>query len=178
MPQGTNYPTSSIVLFKEPAMPHPVTDQHTPKRLTGSSRLLLGLMLAVWIAIALPATPTQAADTCPNAELRALNNSSGLPDCRAYEMVTNSYKQGFDVIKPNYGDDGAVAYLSLGNFADNPYGVALFNQYVARRSATGWKTISLNPPGEQWVFGIDNGASGAVEGLSVLVVVDAAALGA
>src|SRR4029077_20265167 len=37
--------------------------------------------------------------------------------------------------------------------------VALFNQYVARRSETGWKTIAMNPPGEQWMFSMAEGAS-------------------
>ena len=122
-----------------------------PKRLPGPGLLLLGVLVA-WIAIALPAVPARAAtDPCPNAALRALNDSSGLPDCRAYEMVTPPFKQGFAPLKPSYGD-GAVAYYSTGNFAGNPYG-SLGQTYVARRSETGWKTIAMNPPGEQWVFG-------------------------
>jgi hypothetical protein len=163
MPQHTNNPTSSTVLSKEPAMHHTPVDRCSRKRLVGPSRLLLGVMLAAWIALALSASSARAAaDTCPNAELRALNNSSGLPDCRAYEMVTSPYKQGFAVYKQSYGDDGAVAYTSVGSFADNPFG-GLYNQYVARRSPTGWKTIPMNPPGQQWVFRL---AEGAQNGMS------------
>jgi hypothetical protein len=166
MPKQTiNTNNCGIVLSKEPAMHHTHTHRHWSKRLEGPSRLLLGLMmLAAWIALALPTSPAHAAAaTCPNAELRALNNSSGLPDCRAYEMVTSPYKQGFAVQKQSYGDDGAVGYTSAGSFADNPYG-SLGNQYVARRSETGWKSISMNPPGEQWVFQPGDGASGALSG--------------
>ena len=132
-------------------MHHTQPTNHWSKRLAGPSRFMLGVSVAC-IAIALPALPAQAAvtDSCPNAELRALNDSSGLPDCRAYEMVTPPYKQGFEPKKPNYGD-GAVAYYSIGSFDGNLYG-GLGNQYVARRSGTGWKTIAMNPPGEQWVF--------------------------
>ncbi len=161
MAQHTN--NCGIVLFKEPGMHHSPQTNHWSKRLAGPGRLLLGVMLA-WIALALPAAPAQAAtDTCPNAELRALNNSSGLPDCRAYEMVTSPYKQGFGIYKQSYGNDGAIGYVSIGNFADNAYGTLSGNQYVARRSETGWASISMNPPGEQWVFRI---AEGAQQGMS------------
>ena len=116
-------PTISIVLFKEPAMHHTPTNNRAPKlkRWAGLSRLLSGV-LAASIVIALPVVSANASvDQCPNAKFRALNNSTGLPDCRAYEMVTPPYKQGFEPKKPNYGD-GAVAYYSTGSFADNPYG--------------------------------------------------------
>jgi hypothetical protein len=153
MPQQTNHTSSGIVLFKEPAMHHTHTPHHCSKQPAGPNRVfLLGVMLAAWIALALPAAPAHAAtDTCPNAELRALNNSSNLPDCRAYEMVTSPFKQGFVGLEQTFSDDGAYAYYSVGNFADNPFG-SLGQQYVARRSETGWKSISMNPPGEQWVF--------------------------
>jgi hypothetical protein len=165
MPRHTTNPnTSGTVVSKEPAMHHTHRRSPMPKRLAGPGRVLLGVLVACIAAIALPALPAQAAavDSCPNAQLRALNNSTGLPDCRAYEMVTNPFKQGFALVKQTYGNDGAVGYITTGNFADNPYGW-LYNQYVARRSETGWKTISLNPPGEQWVF---SGGAGAESGMS------------
>jgi hypothetical protein len=158
MPHTNTHP-SSIVLFKEPVVHHTPANHRSPKR------LLLGLMmLLAWTTTAQPALPAHAAaaDTCPNAALRALNNSTRLPDCRAYEMVSSPYKQGFQVVKQSYGDDGAVAYISTGNFADNAYGIP-YNQYVARRSETGWTSIAVNPPGEQWLF---RGAEGAQSGLS------------
>ena len=144
--------TPTVVLFKESVVHHTVAYHRLPrpKGLAGLSRLLFGVLVA-WIAIALPVVPAQAAmDQCPNANLRALNGSSGLPDCRAYEMVTPPYKQGFEPKKPTYGE-GAVAYYSVGSFDGNAYG-GLGNQYVARRSETGWNSIAMNPPGEQWVF--------------------------
>jgi hypothetical protein len=148
----TNANNCGVVVSKEPLVYHPHTHHQTPKRLVGPGRLLLAV-LVTWIVIALPAVPAQAvaADSCPNAQLRALNNSSGLPDCRAYEMVTNPYKQGFTPQEQTYGDDGAFAYFSVGNFADNPFG-SLGQQYVARRSETGWTSASMNPPGDQWIF--------------------------
>ncbi|MET0600677.1 MAG: hypothetical protein ABW167_01695 [Baekduia sp.] len=165
MTQHTNTNNCGVVVFKEPAMHHTPTHDRASrsKRLAGLSRVLLGVLVAS-IATALPSLPAHAAttDSCPNAQLRALNDSSGLPDCRAYEMVTPPYKQGFAPLKPVYGD-GAVAYYSTGSFDGNPYG-GLGNQYAALRAETGWKTIAMNPPGEQWVF--RQVPEGTQEGLS------------
>jgi hypothetical protein len=93
------------------------------------------------------------ADGCVNATLRAQNGSAGLPDCRAYEMVTPPYKEGFPVRTPVVSDDGAVAFISLGVFGESavgsPSGV-LQNQYVAMRSGVGWMTVAKAPPYATW----------------------------
>ncbi|HSS43061.1 MAG TPA: hypothetical protein VLK37_11010 [Solirubrobacterales bacterium] len=119
--------------------------------------LTLGQTYHFRITAANGAGPTTSADatfvpteSCPNEARREEQDSGFLPDCRAYEMVTPPFKQGFAPLKPAYGDD-AVAYYSTGSFDGNAYG-GLGNQYVARRSETGWKSIAMNPPGEEWVF--------------------------
>jgi len=95
---------------------------------------------------ALGASATSAlADGCPNEQIRSENNSARLPECRAYEMVTPLYKEGFPLIPETFSDEGAVAYISTGNFAGSSQGF-LIVQYVARRSAAGWKSESLDPP--------------------------------
>jgi hypothetical protein len=98
---------------------------------------LLGLGLA---------SPGALADTCGNAGLRALNDSAELPDCRAYEMVSSAYKEGFDLIPRTFADDGIVSYISTGSFAGNGLGF-VSNEYLGVRTAGGWETRSLNPPG-------------------------------
>jgi hypothetical protein len=90
-------------------------------------------------------TSSAAADTCPNAELRAENNSLALPECRAYEMATPSSKQGFVTYLQTFSDDGTVHFWSSGNLAGNGAGY-IVNQYLAKRSASGWVTSALNPP--------------------------------
>jgi hypothetical protein len=131
--------------------------------------LTLGTTYHFRVTAANAAGPTTSADatfvpsgSCPNEARREEQESTFLPECRAYELVTSPYKQGFAVVQQSYSDDDAVAYTSTGSFADNAYG-ALYNQYVARRSETGWKSISMTPPGEQWVFW---GPAGAQSGLS------------
>ena len=62
-----------------------------------------------------------AADACANAAVRAQTGSTGLPDCRAYEMVSPPYKEGFPVMPGPilFTDDGIVSYQSSGAFAGN-----------------------------------------------------------
>ncbi|HSS33412.1 MAG TPA: hypothetical protein VLL27_09055 [Solirubrobacterales bacterium] len=108
------------------------------------------------------ATFVPTGGSCPNEARREEQESGFLPECRAYEMVTPPFKQGFEPQKPQYGD-GAVAYYSTGSFDGNAYG-GLGNQYVARRSETGWSSIAMNPPGEPWVFGVS--AEGTRDGMS------------
>jgi hypothetical protein len=119
--------------------------------------LTLGTTYHFRLTAANAAGPTASADatfvpggSCPNEARREEQESGFLPECRAYEMVTPSFKQGFAPFKPNYGD-GAVAYVSTGSFAGNSYG-SLGNTYLALRSETGWSSIAMNPPGEQWVY--------------------------
>jgi hypothetical protein len=88
------------------------------------------------------------ANACPNEALRAEDNSLALPECRAYELVSNAFKNGFIATPPiYYAEDGSVFdYASGGAFA----GVGLAgptNRYVATRSDAGWKTDGRNPSG-------------------------------
>lgn len=106
-------------------------------------RLLALVAGAVGLLMA-AAVPSAVADTCPNAVLRAENGSTSLPDCRAYEMVSPPYKQGF-TIDPKSFADGIVSYQSTGNFAGNAQ-TSLVNNYHAVRSAAGWITSALAPP--------------------------------
>jgi hypothetical protein len=106
---------------------------------------VVGLLFAVGLVTA----PMAAADDiCPNATQRAQNDSTALPDCRAYEMVSAPYKQGFGIFPGGavgFTDEGVVSYLSRGAFAGEPLGAAA-SLYHAARSAAGWTTSSLSPP--------------------------------
>jgi hypothetical protein len=98
------------------------------------------------------ASPAVADDTCANAVVRAQTGSTGLPDCRAYETVSPSYKQGFAVDPSNFigfTDDGIVSYQSFGSFAGNPQGTVV-HSYHAARSSHGWMTTALGPP--DWLY--------------------------
>jgi hypothetical protein len=93
------------------------------------------------------------ADSCPNAALRAQNNSTQLPDCRAYELVSPVFKEGFSPVVAGFTDDGRLSYASNGNYADNGNGGSAItggNQYSAVRSASGWITEALAPSGPDY----------------------------
>jgi hypothetical protein len=88
---------------------------------------------------------------CPNEVLRAENNSTGLPECRAYELVTNPFKEGFAPLAHSFSDDGNLMYSSAGNFADNRMG-GITNEYLASRSASGWQTAASAPSGPTYII--------------------------
>jgi hypothetical protein len=93
--------------------------------------------------------PTKdAAQPCPNEQLRKENSSLALPECRAYEMVTPPNKSSFPANLAEYTEDGSsVAYTSqAGNIANSGYG-STASPYVADRTAAGWETTpNLNGP--------------------------------
>jgi hypothetical protein len=113
------------------------------RRLAGMLGALASLSVAGFALSAVPAL----AEGCPNAALRAENNSTRLADCRAYEITTPLYKQGFPAAGFHFSftDDGIVDFLSTGNFAGNPQGVAL-STYRSTRSGAGWATTPQAPP--------------------------------
>jgi hypothetical protein len=91
--------------------------------------------------------------TCPNATLRTENNSTALPECRAYEKVSPDDKNGFDagangaVQQSNYvasTQGSALVFESFGAFADTK-AASLLNQYLSRRGPGGWETHGLTP---------------------------------
>ncbi len=134
-----------------------------PKAMTGglgaSSRSPLSFVALVvaLFATAVIAAPAGASDPpdCPNATIRAQQGSEYLPDCRAYEMMTPEYTQGGNRIYINSltadGSRGTLA--TAGIFAGTEGMVGQGGSYMVRRTETGWKTTSLNPPASMfWRF--------------------------
>jgi hypothetical protein len=116
-------------------------------------RIAVSAALVVATAVALPAmlvTATASADDCPNAAFR-LGLSAGLPDCRAYEMVSPPDKNGADVTGNGPGitaavDGNAVVFSSRGSFGDTlGSGLVGQTQYLARRGQGGWVTRGITP---------------------------------
>ena len=91
----------------------------------------MGALLLVW-----------GAASCLSAE------ASALPIGRQYEMVSPVFKGGFgagiiDAVAP---DGESVTYFSAGAFNGAPSGAELGEDYLARRSTSGWSTVPLMPP--------------------------------
>ena len=86
---------------------------------------------------------------CDNEQLRKENNSLGLPECRAYEMVTDPNKEGAGASFEDFSGGDAVAYRSrAGNLVGSGESSLLdYSHYVATRAPAGWRTIpNLNGP--------------------------------
>ena len=112
---------------------------------------LVGVALCVALGLPGPA----AASECPNEALRLESASAGLPDCRAYEMVTPSYKAGYPMFAVSYARSGEQAILyGLADIAgiDGSCEIALAAElYLDTRTPTGWQISPLNPPASQFV---------------------------
>jgi hypothetical protein len=124
-----------------------------------------GAPLRFWLAICslalslgalLAANAAPALALCPNEAIRSEQGATFLPDCRAYELVTPRKMNGFPA--EGTGSGGlefstsaaapggdkflwALTVAGLPDTESNGYQ----NQYDARRSATGWTSVRLNP---------------------------------
>jgi hypothetical protein len=88
------------------------------------------------------------AAACDNVTLRQEDDSTTLPDCRAYEQVSPAYKAGYPVGETNaLAPDGERDYFTaVGSFAGSNQN-RLVGFYVAHRTAAGWVTGSpIGPP--------------------------------
>jgi hypothetical protein len=99
---------------------------------------------------------------CPNAALRQ-GVGAELPDCRAYEQVSPTDKNGADVQSigafdlspadtmveeaggPAAPDGSRVAFQSPGSFAGSTFGGSSRLYYLSRRDGDGWGTAAIFP---------------------------------
>jgi catechol 2,3-dioxygenase-like lactoylglutathione lyase family enzyme len=123
---------------------------------------LLGLLVAALSLTSAPALAAESGAGCPNEQLRT-SFSAALPDCRAYEYVSAPGSEPFfgtfgqvenvTANSTNLGntrnarasiDGNRFVYLSSsappGAPSDGPF-------YLSTRTATGWSTEDLIPPG-------------------------------
>jgi hypothetical protein len=96
--------------------------------------------------------PPAPSESCPNATLRSENNSTALPECRAYEQVSpvdkNGYDAGTSIDQFPYvaaTEGSALAFESFGGFS-GAVGASTINSYLSRRGNSGWTTQALSPP--------------------------------
>jgi hypothetical protein len=104
--------------------------------------------------------PLNAGQVCPNVSLR-VGPSAGLPDCRAYELVSPPEGSGHYVTATELGLGGGFpTYLARPDgesviFGSNSGALAgfdgngIFDLYRANRSSNGWITGSIGPNAAQ-----------------------------
>lgn len=92
------------------------------------------------------------ADNCPNAFVRAQQGALGmaLPDCMAYELVAPIFTGGgANNATLDEGED-LVSLFSLSGFGGVLNNGDLGMRYKTERTATGWKTTAIAPPGKDF----------------------------
>ena len=116
------------------------------------SSMALGALVAGFSSMVAVA---HAEGSCPNEALRSELNSGSLADCRAYEMVTPAYKEGYPFRVSSYASNGESAIVtSVGNLAGTPgEGETPLeaDMYMDARTAAGWRLSPLNAPLSQFV---------------------------
>jgi hypothetical protein len=115
-----------------------------------TSILLVTLLLLLLAAFA-QVTPASASEPCPNAGLRASEQASFLPDCRAYELVSPPEKNGGEIsAAPSRTraavDGNAVQFVSIAGFGDVHGSGTVGSDYISRRTSAGWATHGIFPP--------------------------------
>jgi hypothetical protein len=115
--------------------------------------LLLGLVGV--LVLGLPGVALGAEGGCPNEALRQELGSGFLPDCRAYEMVTPVYKEGYPFLPLSFSSDGDRAFVvSLGGVAGiEGEGEATLSPtvYMDTRTALGWQLEPVMAPLSEFI---------------------------
>jgi hypothetical protein len=152
-----------------------------------SRRLIFTILATTLTALAFTAAPALAAEaSCAGLpepgraheeQLRVENNSTQLPDCRVYELVSPAEKTGGDGDVFPYAtelempypmqaapDGNAVTYVGE-QFFEPQFGGT--TQYTSDRGLTGWTTVSDTPAsGERATFATNASVLGASENVS------------
>jgi hypothetical protein len=101
-------------------------------------------------AILIPVTTSAVAGDvplgpCPNGS--TLGFRAYLPDCRSYELVSPSYKEGFTAAADGVSEEGTqVLGESFGSFSGTEDTGALGQSYKFMRTSTGWASTPLDAP--------------------------------
>jgi hypothetical protein len=127
---------------------------------------LAGLVSLCALAGTLAVLPAPAAaEECPNAAFR-VGPSAHLPDCRAYEEVTPSFKDAGRVHMEGYGPEGDSGLLDIGagpagleGFPDAGFATGPTAYFTQSRMAAGWTTTPDDPPTSEYEPYLENGFS-------------------
>jgi hypothetical protein len=124
--------------------------QQVTRQSTTRSRALAGMVAAIWSALLLCIFAASAGAVASPGE-PPVAGASGLPDARAYEQVTPTFKNGnfYDIISEiTFGlasaDGDSVVYPMSGPVGEATSG--LIEEFVSHRTpAAGWQTAATTP---------------------------------
>lgn len=115
--------------------------------------MLRRIVIVLVVLASLGSLPAVASadGTCPNEAIRERQGATYLPDCRAYELVSPSDKNGYDTritgSSARSSDNGeAFTYGTIGTApGTEAQGSTFVPRYLAQRSATGWQSRDTDP---------------------------------
>jgi hypothetical protein len=112
----------------------------------------LGLGFALVLALLGVSPLTAVAAGCPNEALRTELRSGALPECRAYELASPTFRAGFPLtVHAKTADGSHLIYQSLGAAPGAESNPNVFGGLLeASRLSTGWMTTALSPPATQF----------------------------
>jgi hypothetical protein len=113
---------------------------------------LTGAVAAAMLLVVLLAPPSAPAagdanqPSCPASTESSAGFGTYLPDCRAYELVTQADSADLLNIQDTYGFPDHFLYTSFLPTREEGTGTGLPEQFVATRTAQGWRQTSLSVP--------------------------------
>jgi hypothetical protein len=126
-------------------------------RRTGAAVTLLIAIGLLSLGLAVSASADGGEAHCENESLRSVLGSHTLTECRAYEMVTPPYKEGYPVLafpSSAYSTDGNKAMVfslgALGGASGNGESATQADLYVEQRAPSGWQITPLNAPSSEF----------------------------
>jgi hypothetical protein len=101
-------------------------------------------------------TPPVPSSGCPNEAIREAQHATFLPECRAYERVSPSDKNGGDIMadagRTQIATDGSAArFSSLAAFGD-AIGTSVATDYMSLRGTSDWTTHAITPRQDPTTF--------------------------
>jgi hypothetical protein len=103
----------------------------------------MAVTASFFVATASSGATFAVAETCPNEVRRTQQHALGLPDCRAYELVTPGALLGQDDRAGRAAVDGGVVTYYTNFPAPDAASSSFF--YLARRGLSGWSLQSVGP---------------------------------
>ncbi len=139
------------------------TANATARGLVRAWRLRVGIVVVLGVLVGIMSLAGGSAFAAGDANQGGCPNEAMvgfrvyLPDCRAYEMVTPPYKQGYPPTNLQFSGEGfsegapLVTGGSLGAFAGSPDPNSDSHGFSFSRTATGWVSVAQVPPAAQYV---------------------------
>jgi hypothetical protein len=123
------------------------TRRHGPSRALFGIACLCALGLAATLGSGAPSAG--AVEACPNESLRVEQESTHLPQCRAFEKVSPSEKEDVDILIQQVTQVSASGqrfyFIAPGGF-EGANMSSLDTHYLAERGAGSWSTKQIGPP--------------------------------